>query len=113
MPQLGKMLIAAGLALAVLGLLLLAGDRLPIKLGQLPGDFTYKGKNMTDVLDMTVDEAARFFRNVPAISDKLIALLDVGLGYGDGLSLTFARYYHLNFAFGTSIARNGDPAPNG
>ena len=30
---------------------------------------------------MTVDEAARFFRNVPTISDKLIALHDVGLGY--------------------------------
>ena len=30
---------------------------------------------------LTVDEAARFFRNVPAISDKLTALLDVGLGY--------------------------------
>jgi excinuclease ABC subunit A len=33
------------------------------------------------VLDMTVDEAARFFRNVHKISDKLIALEDVGLGY--------------------------------
>jgi excinuclease ABC subunit A len=30
---------------------------------------------------MTVDEAARFFRNVPSVSDKLVALLDVGLGY--------------------------------
>jgi excinuclease ABC subunit A len=44
-------------------------------------EITYKGKNIADVLDMTVDEAARFFRNVPAISDKLVALLDVGLGY--------------------------------
>ena len=44
-------------------------------------EITYKGKNIADVLDMTVDEAARFFRNIPAISDKLIALLDVGLGY--------------------------------
>jgi excinuclease ABC subunit A len=44
-------------------------------------EITYKGKNIADVLDMTVDEAARFFRNVPAISDKLTALLDVGLGY--------------------------------
>jgi excinuclease ABC subunit A len=44
-------------------------------------EITYKGKNIADVLDMTVDEAARFFRNVPAISDKLNALLDVGLGY--------------------------------
>jgi excinuclease ABC subunit A len=44
-------------------------------------EITYKGKNIADVLNMTVDEAARFFRNVPAVSDKLTALLDVGLGY--------------------------------
>ncbi len=44
-------------------------------------EITFKGKNIADVLEMTVDEAARFFRNVPSVSDKLIALLDVGLGY--------------------------------
>jgi excinuclease ABC subunit A len=44
-------------------------------------EITYKGKNIADVLDITVDEAARFFRNIPSISDKLNALLDVGLGY--------------------------------
>ena len=44
-------------------------------------EITYKGKNIADVLDLTVDEAARFFRSVPSISDKLNALLDVGLGY--------------------------------
>ena len=44
-------------------------------------EITYKGKNIADVLDLTVDEAARFFRNVPTISDRLIALEDVGLGY--------------------------------
>jgi len=44
-------------------------------------EITYKGRNIADVLDMTVDEAARFFRNVPAISDRLVALEDVGLGY--------------------------------
>jgi len=44
-------------------------------------EITYKGKNIADVLGMTVDEAARFFRNLPSISDKLNALLDVGLGY--------------------------------
>jgi excinuclease ABC subunit A len=44
-------------------------------------EITYKGKNIADVLDMTVDEASRFFRNVPTISDRLIALEDVGLGY--------------------------------
>jgi len=44
-------------------------------------EITYKGKNIADVLELTVDEAARFFRNVPSISDKLNSLLDVGLGY--------------------------------
>ncbi len=44
-------------------------------------EITYKGKNIADVLDLTIDEAARFFRSVPSISDKLNALLDVGLGY--------------------------------
>jgi excinuclease ABC subunit A len=44
-------------------------------------EITYKGKNIADVLDMTVDEAARFFRNIPGISDRLVALEDVGLGY--------------------------------
>jgi len=44
-------------------------------------EITYKGKNIADVLDMTVDEAARFFKNVPGVSDKLHAMEDVGLGY--------------------------------
>ena len=44
-------------------------------------EVTYKGKNIADVLDMTVDEAARFFRSVPALSDKLDTMLQVGLGY--------------------------------
>jgi excinuclease ABC subunit A len=44
-------------------------------------EITYKGKNIADVLNLTVDEAARFFRNVPSVSDRLVALLDVGLGY--------------------------------
>ena len=44
-------------------------------------EITYKGKNIADVLAMTVDEASRFFRNVPTVADKLGALQDVGLGY--------------------------------
>ncbi len=44
-------------------------------------EVTYKGKNIADILDMTIDEAARFFRNVAQISDKLHSLEDVGLGY--------------------------------
>ncbi len=41
----------------------------------------YKGKNIADVLDMTVEEAAKFFENTPRVSRKLETLLDVGLGY--------------------------------
>ncbi len=44
-------------------------------------EITFKGKNIADVLHLTVDEAARFFRNVPSVSDRLGAMLDVGLGY--------------------------------
>jgi excinuclease ABC subunit A len=44
-------------------------------------EITYRGKNISDILKMSVDEAARFFRNVPAIHDKLEPLVDVGLGY--------------------------------
>ncbi len=44
-------------------------------------EITYKGKNIADVLDMTVDDAARFFRNVPTLSPKLETMQDVGLGY--------------------------------
>jgi hypothetical protein len=35
--------------------------------------------------------------------------IDFGLGYGDGVTFTFAKYYTLNFTVGTSIAKNGDP----
>ncbi|MGN0748807.1 MAG: excinuclease ABC subunit UvrA [Christensenellales bacterium] len=41
----------------------------------------YKGKNINDVLDMTVEFALDFFKNIPAIRTKLQALYDVGLGY--------------------------------
>lgn len=41
----------------------------------------YKGKNIADVLDMTIEEALHFFRNVPRIHKKLKTLDDVGLGY--------------------------------
>jgi excinuclease ABC subunit A len=44
-------------------------------------EITYKGKNIADVLEMTVDDAARFFRNVPTLSPKLETMQDVGLGY--------------------------------
>lgn len=41
----------------------------------------YKGKNISDVLDMTVSEAAEFFQSNPFIYPKLKAMVDVGLGY--------------------------------
>jgi excinuclease ABC subunit A len=41
----------------------------------------YKGKNITQVLDMTVEDAHAFFQAVPAVARKLHTLLDVGLGY--------------------------------
>jgi len=41
----------------------------------------YKGKSIADVLDMTVDDGAEFFKNVPAIFNKLEMLQQVGLGY--------------------------------
>jgi excinuclease ABC subunit A len=41
----------------------------------------YKGKNIAEVLDMTVEEAAKFFENTPQVHRKLQTLLDVGLGY--------------------------------
>ena len=41
----------------------------------------YKEKNIADVLDMRVDEAIKFFENVPKIKNKLQVLHDVGLGY--------------------------------
>jgi len=42
---------------------------------------TYKGKTVSDVLDMTVEEALHFFENIPPIKRKLQTLYDVGLGY--------------------------------
>ena len=41
----------------------------------------YKGKNIADVLDMTVEEALEFFANIPKIKQKIQTLYDVGLGY--------------------------------
>ena len=41
----------------------------------------YKGKSISDVLDMTIEEAVEFFKNVPRIANRLQVLQDVGLGY--------------------------------
>ena len=42
---------------------------------------TYRGKNISEVLDMTVEDALLFFENIPGIKRKLQTLFDVGLGY--------------------------------
>jgi excinuclease ABC subunit A len=44
-------------------------------------EILYKGKSISDVLNMTVEEANEFFENVPSIKNKLQTLFDVGLGY--------------------------------
>ncbi len=44
-------------------------------------EIRYKGRNIHEILDMTVEDAAEFFRNVPVIAKKLTTLMDVGLSY--------------------------------
>ena len=44
-------------------------------------EIKYKGKNISDVLDMTIDEAVEFFANIPSIAPKLRTIQEVGLGY--------------------------------
>ncbi|MBS0432226.1 MAG: excinuclease ABC subunit UvrA [Proteobacteria bacterium] len=44
-------------------------------------EILYKGHNIADVLDMTVEDAHKVFENIPAIARKLDTLIDVGLGY--------------------------------
>jgi excinuclease ABC subunit A len=44
-------------------------------------EIAYKGKNIADVLDLTVEEGVTFFRAVPKIYDPLLTLAEVGLGY--------------------------------
>ncbi len=44
-------------------------------------EIKYKGKDISEVLDMTIDEAAEFFANIPSIAPKLKTIQEVGLGY--------------------------------
>lgn len=44
-------------------------------------EITFKGKTIADILDMTVEQAAEFFENIPAIGRKMNTLVEVGLGY--------------------------------
>lgn len=52
----------------------------------------YKGKNISDVLEMTVEEALEFFKNLPRIKNKIQTLYDVGLGY---IKLRTTIYYFI------------------
>jgi excinuclease ABC subunit A len=44
-------------------------------------EVTYKGKNISEILEMTVENAVEFFENIPKIKRKLQTIFDVGLGY--------------------------------
>ena len=44
-------------------------------------EVTYKGKNINDILEMTIEDAVSFFENIPSIKSKIQTLYDVGLGY--------------------------------
>ena len=44
-------------------------------------EIRYKGKNISDVLDMTIDDAVEFFKDIPTIMRKISTLQEVGLGY--------------------------------
>lgn len=46
-------------------------------------EIKYKGKNIADILQLTIEDACEFFKNIPKIHRKLQTLLDVGLGYMD------------------------------
>lgn len=67
----------------------------------------FKGKNVADVLDMTIDEAAEFFENFPKISRLLTSLSDIGLGYvrlGQS-STTLSGGEAQRIKLGTELAR--------
>ncbi|MDD3397342.1 MAG: excinuclease ABC subunit UvrA [Clostridia bacterium] len=69
----------------------------------------YKGKNIYDVLDMTVEDALKFFENIPAIYSKVKALNDVGLGYiklgQSGTTLSGGEAQRVKLA--SELARKG------
>ena len=72
-------------------------------------EVTYRGKNISDVLEMTVDEALTFFENQPRLRDKLQTLAQVGLGYiklGQS-STTLSGGEAQRVKLATELARHG------
>ena len=53
MGQIGQLLIIAGVVLALIGVVLMFGDKLPFRLGRLPGDLVWRGKNTTIYFPLT------------------------------------------------------------
>jgi excinuclease ABC subunit A len=74
-------------------------------------DLRYKGKNIADVLEMTIEDAAKFFENIPSISNKFQTLLSVGLGYirvgQSALTLSGGEAQRVKLAFELSKRSTG------
>jgi excinuclease ABC subunit A len=74
-------------------------------------DVRYKGKNIAEVLDMTIEEAADFFAHIPHIATKLNTLLSVGLGYirlgQSALTLSGGEAQRVKLAFELSKRATG------
>jgi len=74
-------------------------------------DIRYKGKNIADVLDMTIEEAAHFFAHIPPIAHKFQTLLSVGLGYikvgQSALTLSGGEAQRVKLAFELSKRSTG------
>lgn len=73
----------------------------------------YEGKNISDVLNMTVDDAITFFQNVPKVADRLRPLQQVGLGYitlgQSSNSLSGGEAQRVKLAFFLSKGNNPNP----
>ena len=74
-------------------------------------DVRYKGKNISEVLDMTIEEASEFFVHIPQISHKMNTLLSVGLGYiklgQSALTLSGGEAQRVKLAFELSKRSTG------
>ncbi|MCX7027080.1 MAG: ATP-binding cassette domain-containing protein, partial [Spirochaetes bacterium] len=74
-------------------------------------DLRYKGKNIADVLNMTIEEAAGFFANIPSVAHRFNTLLSVGLGYvkvgQSALTLSGGEAQRVKLAFELSKRPTG------